>query len=354
MKTIEEKVIDDLQVINQEESAMIRVNSNHAKVTHINPQQGVINLNGMRINIFYSWYIIHNIISRINHTNSIKESLIKWNNSSEATLIKNMEELFNSGDIFLHLIPKRNGDFMLYGMSTNRFVPVNSIHFRDTFLSEIKTSSYIQEVSIKTGRTKQGEVFEVFNFVNNRKEEINLSIVLIYGLNNGYSSYRIMWERKVIKCENQLSPTASQVQWRHSNRIDLNSFLKSTVTDTFTYYQQMKIQMDAARTRLLDVNAYTELFNRLHTSDILKERIKERFHEELQIEGNNEFALSQAFTNVGTHFYGNKHDLYHKGLCIKTGSQIFDSTLQNFLDEPVHTIPYQQWNTYGELLPRTY
>lgn len=354
MKTIENIVTENLKKIVDFESKILTEDLTNSSFKFIEPNLGEITKSNRRFSIQIDRPFIHTIGKRIwPNLLSIVDILFEWKKSKVNDLQNEINSVLNKGDYQIKYL-NHGAANIVYGIVTRNFVDVNPINFREEFIQEIRKSEFIKENSIKTGFTKFGEVTELFNFIQNDSKEIELSIGLIYGKNSGYSSYRLFWERKIVKCENAMTDQMSRISWKHNNQILLSNFLSSIITETIGYNDLLIKRLADSKNRNLNSLNFEELMSRFHAAKIVKDRVKQKFEEEISNEGNNEFALSQAFTNIGTHFYKASNDMHHSGLCIDAGSKILDISLQSFLDEKVDRFPMDGQNTYGTLLPKNF
>jgi hypothetical protein len=67
--------------------------------------------------------------------------------------------------------------------------------------------------------------------------------------------------------------------------------------------------------------------------------------------GRNEWALSQAFTHVGTHFYKAGNDKHHERIITEVGSSILDKSVEYVLNAEVREVISGELHTFGNLLP---
>jgi hypothetical protein len=95
-----------------------------------------------------------------------------------------------------------------------------------------------------------------------------------------------------------------------------------------------------------------EFFYRLHVSQAVKDRVLHQFKAEQNNTGNCEWSLSQALTNIGTHFYGRSRDKHHQNILTSVGSKIIDNSLNKLLEAPVKKERYGEFTTFGLLLPK--
>jgi hypothetical protein len=354
MKTNDIIVTENLKKIVDFENKILTDDLNNSSFKFSEKNFGEITKNNKVFSIKIDRPFIHTMGKRIwPNISEIIDLHNQWENLNINDLQNEINSVLNRGEYQIRYTNQGNTN-MVYGIVTKNFVNVNPINFREEFIKEISKHKFIKENSIKTGYTRFGEVTELFNFHQDDNTEIELSIGLIYGRNSGYSSYRLFWERKIVSCENQMTDQMSKINWKHNNQILLNNFLTNIVDETIGYSNLLIKRIEEAKNRNVLSQNFDELMARFHTAKIVKERVKQKFDDEKINEGNNEYALSQAFTNIGTHFYKASKDMHHAGLCIDAGSKIIDYSLQSFLDGKVDRFAIDGQNTYGTLLPKNY
>jgi hypothetical protein len=260
-----------------------------------------------------------------------------------------------SSDTILLLDEEKN---LIYGIVSSNFEFMNQFEIRDEFINQYKIYGFPSADEYNVGFTKFNEPFEKFTFSSNTQarvgEEIGYSVFLIYGLNNGYSSYRVFLGREILVCSNGMTSieNAEFARLKHLKNPDIRTFINDIYETINRYDTRLQMQIERAKRAQIRQQEFEELFQRLHVSQAVKNRVLVQFQEEKLKTNNSEWSLSQSFTNVGTHFYGKSKDRHHEKMLISVGSEIIDSSLGEFLNSSSKKEKYGDFYTYGSLLPK--
>lgn len=245
----------------------------------------------------------------------------------------------------------------LYGIISDQFCEINQLKFRSEFIDTYKTYG-LSEKAANNNLTFFGEPREKFTFnANNfRKvgEPVTYGIGIIYGLNNGYSSFRIALDRTILVCKNGMTSVEKLhfAQLKHTKEYSIPAFIENIKNNIFEYDEFFQKVISGAKIRSINPNQVNELFARLHVTTVIKNRIKERFEIEKAATGENEWSLSQAFTYLATHFYKTYPDKHNGSILTEVGSNILDNSLEYVLDSSMKEYAYGEYKTYGNLMPR--
>jgi len=306
--------------------------------------------------------IIHQLGSRLygyNPTNSFDEinKKVQSEIATNSEFNKTIADKLSSTDSILYINPKNSN---IYGLVSSRFTELNPLEIRQNFESKFSDFGLPLDENYSVGFTPFGEPFETYNFETpklktNNDEPINYQVKLIYGLNNGYSSYRIILKRKVLVCSNGMTSVERSefAKLKHVANPNIESFIKKIEESVINYNTILQKKIQSAKNRQLNNKLIDETFNRLHTAQIVKNRVKNRLQTEINDYGNNEWALSQAFTNIATHFYKPSYDKKHEKILTEIGSSIVDQSLTEVINAPIKKTSYGNDFTYGNLLPKT-
>lgn len=254
-----------------------------------------------------------------------------------------------------------NSKQKVYGMVSSRFGFLNPLEFRSNFMTHFQSYGAPIKNKSSVGKTIFGEPFEKFSFRKTNQdanvgEPIGYNIAMVYGLNNGYSSYRIKLDREVLVCENGMTTVEKSefAKLKHISNPNMDGFITDIVKSVDAFDHEFQEKILNAKNRELTDSIRNDLFNRLHTSQAVKDRVINRLSMEIENSGNSEWSLSQAFTNIGTHYYRPSFDKYHDKILTEVGSSIVDYTLEQLLEAPVKKEKMGNLNTYGILLPKDY
>lgn len=148
---------------------------------------------------------------------------------------------------------------------------------------------------------KFDEVIEYFRF-DNQGFQTEYRYGLVYARNNGYESYKVIWERYVLICTNGLkSWKGSNFSWKHTKEMDLYDFIENTVKDGIGNQKFLEERISISRESQLNRDNIGELMARLSLAQASKTRVMDRLAIESKAVGYNEWALSQSLTWLGSH-----------------------------------------------------
>lgn len=300
---------------------------------------------------FQSEQIVHQLSSRIfkNEINDRLKLSKMWCHSFETDkylLEKEIETALKNNELtilFYHI----KSLYVVYGIVSDAFLPINQLDFREQFLASASQSDNL-DLNSKFIKDVYGNVKEQFDF-KSEKGRVKLSYVLNYARNNGYHSMRVTWGRIVIVCTNGLTEMrgGDELKFKHLISSSVPDFILSTLNQGIIAKRQTEERIDKAIERNLDKERLADFMNRLHIASVSKERIMSRLKMEVNEVGENEWALSQTLTYLGTH---DKHLLPRPKSILKiAGSKIVDESLNDFLNLDTYTTGEERM--YGELLP---
>lgn len=317
-----------------------------------------LKINGELYQVELNPHLIHQVGNRI--FQNLRNSFASINKHWDEQIKNNKVELAN--DIESRLL-QQNATLLLdveknklYGIISDQFREINQLKFRSEFIDSYKAYGLSENAS-SNYLTFFGEPREKFTFnANNfRKvgEPIEYGIDIIYGLNNGYSSFRIALVRSILVCKNGLTSCEKLhfAQLKHTKDYNIPAFIKDIKNNIFEYDEFFQKVISGAKIRSINPNQMNELFARLHVTTVIKNRIRERFEIEKAATGDNEWSLSQAFTYLATHFYKTYPDKHNGSILTEVGSNILDNSLEYVLDSSMKEYAYGEYKTYGNLLP---
>ena len=268
-----------------------------------------------------------------------------------ATIVSKLKE---SSSILL-LDDKSN---KLYGIISEHFTQIDPLDFRKRFIEEYSDTGLPLKNESKFERTHFGELMEKYSFnessLRKYKEPIEYNFQIIYGLNNGYSSFRVRLGRTILACTNGLTAYEGlkSAKLKHTSNADISVFVDGIKDDTLRYNHRFQKTIEKAKNRSNQPIQINELFQRVHAAAVVKSRIKERFEAEKSVYGDNEWALSQAFTHLATHFYKPSRHEHYERILTDVGSDILDNSVEYVLDLEATKKHFGELETYGNLLPK--
>jgi len=245
----------------------------------------------------------------------------------------------------------------LYGIVSDHFTHIDPLIFRDKFIESYKSIGMPLNNVKKTEKTPFGELIEKYSFnetsLKKVDEPINYTLKVIYGLNNGYSSFRVKIGRVILVCENGLTEFEGikSAKLKHTKDADVSLFVDKVKKEVLEYNQNFQEIIQKAKERAINFENVSELFQRLHVATVVKNRIKARLSTEIVDNGKNEWALSQAFTHIATHFYRVGNDTHHEKILTEVGSNILDHSVGNVLSVEIKRLDFGELTTFGNILP---
>lgn len=300
-----------------------------------------------------STQVIHQLSVRIfpGIANDLKLHKAKWNEE----LAQNKESLelaishaFRRNELIISYREDLSHN-MVYGFYSDSFQPVNQLDFRNAF---IEAASRTESLDLNsTFIATKYNIIEQFDF-KSPKGRIKLSYLLQYARNNGYHGIKVSWGRMVIVCSNGLIRIdgGEQLKYRHLKTASVNDFVNQSLIEGIKQRMENEDRVDRALDNPLQRDLLDEFMNRLHLASVSKERVLSRLKTEIDETGNNEWALSQALTWLGSH---DKHLMLRpKQLLTQAGSLVLDHSLQKFLTMDTYTEGEER--AFGVLLPKNY
>jgi hypothetical protein len=305
--------------------------------------------------------IIHQMGSRIwrDKVDDYKSVQSKWENEYSKNNSRLAERITGKlKESSLTMLLDENAK-KLYGIISDNFVQIDPIEFRNKFVEVYQDAGYPRKRDDQYERTPYGEIVENFSFdhpsLKNNREKIDYNLDIIYGLNNGYSSFRVRLGRIIVICTNGLKAFEGiTTRLKHIKKADVSAFVEDVKSNILEYDKRFQEAIAQAKNRSTQPSQLDELYQRLHVSTVVKNRIRERLEAEKKDYGNSEWALSQAFTNLGTHFYKYYSDRYHQRILTEVGSDILDSSVESVLDQFVRHDNFRELQTFRNFLPKEF
>jgi hypothetical protein len=261
-------------------------------------------------------------------------------------LENDLSSVFKDNDLSIRYETDNKGKNKIYGIVTPHFIDVDQLDFRQNFLKTIRKNTTLKPRSCGVKISQYGQITEFFK-IDSPGFQTSYKYGLVYAKNNGYEAYRVNWERAVLICANGLTQwKGSQYRWKHTKEIDLNNFITDTIREGIENQHFIEERIDASKETFLKQWELTQLMERLSLAQASKIRLKNRLDVDLKEVGNNEWALSQAFTWLGSH---EKYIPFSvKPKLIDLGTKILEKSLSEILQTEVPMAPN---GFYGFLLP---
>ena len=296
--------------------------------------------------------LIHQIGSRAWGANLEFEKINEiWKNKSrinQTELESELASVFRKNDLSVRYYTDNNGKNNIYGIVTPYFLDVNQFDFRQVFLETIRKNKDLNPVSLGIQKNNYGKVTEIFQFYN-KGFQTNFEYILNYAENNGYDSYKVIWGREIVICTNGLTAwdKATKSNWRHTREIELEKFVSNSVNEGIGNQEFLEKRIELSKDTSLTKSSISELIERLSLAQASKDRVLNRLAIESNVVGNNEWALSQALTWLGT---------YEKALPFSVKPQVTGlgtEVLEESLDTLMNKQPRKDSRgRYGLILPR--
>ncbi len=279
--------------------------------------------------------LMHQLGSRLwREENDFKAINDRWNKLAAESLFQleeDIAELFTHHDLQLRVYSGKGGQNLIYGIVSPNFIDVNQVEFREAYIKEFHQITQTKPQSYGIEKDRYGNIVETLP-LNSFGFQTEYRNVLVYAKNNGYDSYKVNWGRLVLICSNGLRAwEGSKYRWKHTNEIKLHDFITNTIAEGKA--NQSHLEKCIARAQAIDINSdlYAEMINRLSLAHASKARIDERLKIECQEVGRNEWALSQAFTWLGTHEKALPYQMKPK--LRDFGTDILEKSLKSVLQE---------------------
>lgn len=257
-----------------------------------------------------------------------------------------LTNVFKENDLIIKYFHGASGINTIYGVVSPHFIEVNQLEFRHQFLESLGCDSPLKPISTGITVSDYGQVAEVFDF-NDQGLQTKYRYILVYARNNGYEAYQVNWGREVVVCTNGLTTwKGSKFKWKHTRETDLKDFISLTVNEGVANQHFIEGRIKESRETLLQPVRLKELLERLSVARATKQRITNRLAIEAGEIGGNEWALSQAFTWLGSH---EKHiPIKVRSQFVRLGTNILEKSLHDTLNDQVIAGPSGH---YGVLLP---
>jgi hypothetical protein len=237
----------------------------------------------------------------------------------------------------------------IYGIVTPHFTDVNQLEFRASFIEQARHSTTLNPQSQGISLGAFGEVVEFFD-LNSSGFQTQYKYGLVYAKNNGYDAYKVNWKRYVLICTNGLRGWAGKsFAWKHTKEVELSKFIDTTVQDGVGNQNFIEERILESRQAELNRNAFDELMARLSLCRASKTRVIDRLAVESKAVGNNEWALSQTLTWLGSH--ENAISARSQAQLTGLGTDVLEHSLEKVLEKKSVA---ESSGLYGIVLPKNF
>jgi len=348
----EKKVVDQLKALVEFESQVGEIPISDSPEVHLSDdgRQLSIEHRGLVLHGDVNRPLMHQIGGRIwPEAGGFSDIAKSWRTSfqqSKSQLESDIVDIFSRYDLRVRYVGK--GAFKrIYGIVTPHFLEVNQLDFREAFLEEARRSAALGARTKRVERTFFGNVMKFFHF-NSPGFQVDLEYGLVYARNTGYDAFRVDWGRYVLVCSNGLKrwDSTNQFKWYHNHQVELNEFLNRTVEEGIGNQKFLEERIQIAGQTALSQDVVGEFISRMSLAKATKQRLASRLVDESRTVGSNQWALSQAFTYLGTH---DKHISFRtKRQFTELGTDILEHSLNEVLKEEARI---GEDGFYGVLLP---
>lgn len=189
---------------------------------------------------------------------------------------------------------------ILYGIVSDTFQRTNQLEVREQLLEEApRTFGRVLE-SRGIAHDWTGALMESFEVESG--EHFESGLVVRYGLDNGYSAYKVLRSAMVLVCRNGLrARRLTGRSWFHNDGLPLEAFLRKGLDELTSAQGMLTAQRERSLATPLDSDRLRELVARMNVAWQSSLRILDRLTTERATAGTTDWALSQAMTWLGTH-----------------------------------------------------
>ncbi|MDT8438123.1 MAG: hypothetical protein RQ729_03805 [Wenzhouxiangellaceae bacterium] len=243
--------------------------------------------------------LIHQFGSRIWPNLDRDATIERWKQAEPEWLAQRLAAALENSDAVLRY--QTDGRHQaIYGLTATSFVEMNQQAFRNELIAAMKPIGI--RPNGRVFETAFQEVVEEFG-VPSGKGAVGLHCRVIYGLNTGYSAYRLRWGRTILVCSNGLTSfeNVARDRWIHTRQVAVGDFVNGSVQGAYSHLSDLEKQIHAARNRSAAYALIDQFLTRLTLARATQQRVVERVESELSEWGRNEWSVSQALTYLGTH-----------------------------------------------------
>ena len=210
----------------------------------------------------------------------------------EPILCRYIKDVFLKFNLVILYFPneKDNTPNNIYGIVSSSYKPLNQEMFRNTFFEKCRTTELNLDFNSSI-QFKHKYINSIYEFIKTShtffNENIECSLVIEYGKNNGYRSYRFHWHITIKNTDDSLCIIKSKYNWRNNPQyiaqgFNYNLFIHDIVTEGRLILDGIDIQIDKLKEESLnDENRKIELFlDKIKVASATKERIHNSWNED--------------------------------------------------------------------------
>lgn len=342
-----------LELLVRRESNMHKVDVDSPVKVQLNDRKIRIVHNGMEFNGDAERPLIHQIGGRAwGQSQDFPQIERTWRakaSQNRSELEHELEAVFRSHKLTIRYETDDNGYNKIYGIVTPHFIDVNQLEFRAAFIEQARHSTTLNSQSQGISLGAFGEVIEYFD-LDSSGFQTQYKYGLVYAKNNGYDAYKVNWKRYVLICANGLRGWAGKsFAWKHTKEVELSKFIDTTVQDGIGNQKFIEERIIASRQAELNRTAFDELMERLSLGRASKTRVIDRLAVESKAVGNNEWALSQTLTWLGSH--ENSIPTRNQAQLTGLGTDVLEHSLGKVLEKRSAA---ESSGLYGIVLPKNF
>lgn len=213
------------------------------------------------------------------------------NEEFETIFFRYIKDVFLKFNLVILYFPneKDNIPNNIYGIVSSSYKPLNQEIFRNTFLEKCQTTELNLDFNSSI-QFKHKYINSIYEFIKTNhtflNENIECSLVIEYGKNNGYRSYRFHWHITIKNTDDSLCIIKSKYNWRNNPQyiakgFNYNLFIHNIVTEGRLILDGIDIQINKLKNNSLnDENKKVELFlDKIKVASATKERIHDSWNE---------------------------------------------------------------------------
>lgn len=303
---------------------------------------------------------IHQIGSRVKWEDGVNDYTLdqitkKWideitKDISLNSIINKIENVFNDAflnDKNLDIICNGNQNpFLIYGIVSRFYEVSDQLEFRDKFInkcSEISGCFNLLHTNVYYNKEFKS-VTEYFLFKPQKDDAFNLSCGLVYGKNNGYGSYSIVWRRVTKKSEAIFLPIQSSTKsnWKNNPRYvnlpneGIDDFVENIVTEGLAHKRNIeekyRSNVNYNFTESIIRDYFNRILSRITIAKASKDRVIDQWEKEYLNKGSSNalssWSVCETLTFVGT--YNKAIPESMRKLLRQAGTEIFDANFEKF------------------------
>lgn len=231
----------------------------------------------------------------------------------------------------------------IYGFVSSSYKPTNQLEFRDKFIRLCKQSDSRFTFDKSDIILKNDRVIETFIY-ENETSDIQIKCGLVYGKNNGYGSYYVIWFREFRSTSSELLPFSSEdkYNWQNNPKFinlehsDIDSFIKKVCEEGLKVIAFCdKVESKAKNHKINNsviMDTFDLILDRVLVAKSSKERVKQYYNDiyDSLSDGyrDNMWSISHTLCFTGTN---NKAiPALMRNLLIRTGSELLDEGYECF------------------------